>query len=184
MEHIAISVIVPIYNTKPYLAECIESILDQKINVPIEVLLIDDGSTDDTLAVLQAYVAQCDDPRIRLLSQSNAGSHATLNRGLEMARTPYLAILNSDDRYAPNRLQRLVEIAAAAEGDVFITTGVRLIDENGEPLPQEHWWNLMYKDILEHWTTVWAVNHWYGRAPVALAANAPVTHFIVYLFGS
>ena len=48
MEHIAISVIVPIYNTKPYLAECIESILDQKINVPIEVLLIDDGSTDGT----------------------------------------------------------------------------------------------------------------------------------------
>ena len=46
MEHIAISVIVPIYNTKPYLAECIESILAQKINVPIEVLLIDDGSTD------------------------------------------------------------------------------------------------------------------------------------------
>ena len=46
MEHIAISVIVPIYNTKPYLEECIESILAQKINVPIEVLLIDDGSTD------------------------------------------------------------------------------------------------------------------------------------------
>ena len=46
MEHIAISVIVPIYNTKPYLEECIESILDQKINVPVEVLLIDDGSTD------------------------------------------------------------------------------------------------------------------------------------------
>ena len=148
-----ISVIVPVYNIIPYLPRCVESL--QKQTYPeLEILLIDDGSTDDTLAVLQAYVAQCDDPRIRLLSQSNAGSHATLNRGLEMARTPYLAILNSDDRYAPNRLQRLVEIAAAAEGDVFITTGVRLIDENGEPLPQEHWWNLMYKDILEHWTTV------------------------------
>ena len=148
-----VTVVLPAYNHARYVVEAIDSVRAQTFT-HWELIVIDDGSTDDTLAVLQAYVAQCDDPRIRLLSQSNAGSHATLNRGLEMARTPYLAILNSDDRYAPNRLQRLVEIAAAAEGDVFITTGVRLIDENGEPLPQEHWWNLMYKDILEHWTTV------------------------------
>lgn len=148
-----VTVVLPAYNHARYVVEAIDSVRAQTFT-HWELIVIDDGSTDDTLAVLQAYVAQCDDPRIRLLSQSNAGSHATLNRGLEMARTPYLAILNSDDRYAPNRLQRLVEIAAAAEGDVFITTGVRLIGEDGEPLPQEHWWNLMYKDILEHWSRV------------------------------
>ena len=69
MEHIAISVIVPIYNTKPYLAECIESILAQKINVPIEVLLIDDGSTDGCGEVCDKYAAR--DERVRVIHQEN-----------------------------------------------------------------------------------------------------------------
>ncbi len=148
-----VTVVLPAYNHARYVVEAIDSVRAQTFT-HWELIVIDDGSTDDTLAVLQAYVAQCDDPRIRLLSQSNAGSHATLNRGLEMARTPYLAILNSDDRYAPNRLQRLVEIAEAAEGDVFIVTGTRLIDEGGEPSSQGHWWNLMYQDILARWSKV------------------------------
>ena len=148
-----VTIVLPAYNHGKYVVEAMDSVRAQTFT-RWELIVIDDGSTDDTLAVLRAYVARCADPRIRLLTQNNAGSHATLNRGLEMARTPYLAILNSDDRYAPNRLQRLVDVAEGAGGDVFITTGMRLIDENGEPLPQGHWWNLMYKDILEHWTTV------------------------------
>lgn len=148
-----VTIVLPAYNHGTYVVEAMDSVLAQTFT-RWELIVIDDGSTDDTLAVLQAYVARCADPRIRLLTQKNAGSHATLNRGLEMARTPYLAILNSDDRYAPNRLQRLVEIAEAAGDDVFITTGMRLIGEDGEPLPEGHWWNLMYKDILEHWFMV------------------------------
>ena len=74
MEHIAISVIVPIYNTKPYLAECIESILAQKINVPIEVLLIDDGSTDGCGEVCDKYAAR--DERVRVIHQENQGLSA------------------------------------------------------------------------------------------------------------
>lgn len=71
MEHIAISVIVPIYNTKPYLEECIESILAQKINVPIEVLLIDDGSTDGCAEICDRYAAR--DERVRVIHQENQG---------------------------------------------------------------------------------------------------------------
>lgn len=71
MEHIAISVIVPIYNTKPYLEECIESILAQKINVPIEVLLIDDGSTDGCAEICDKYAAR--DERVRVIHQENQG---------------------------------------------------------------------------------------------------------------
>ena len=76
MEHIAISVIVPIYNTKPYLAECIESILAQKINVPIEVLLIDDGSTDGCGEVCDKYAAR--DERVRVIHQENQGLSAII----------------------------------------------------------------------------------------------------------
>ena len=89
MEHIAISVIVPIYNTKPYLAECIESILAQKINVPIEVLLIDDGSTDGCGEVCDKYAAR--DERVRVIHQENQGLSAARNSGIDAAMGEFLS---------------------------------------------------------------------------------------------
>lgn len=145
-----VSIVLPAYNHTKYVIEAIESVRAQTFT-RWELIVIDDGSTDDTLAVLQAYVAQCGDPRIRLLTQTNAGSHATLNRGMALAQAPYLAILNSDDRYAPGRLQRLVDVAQAAGEEVFIVTGLRLIDGDGVPMPQTHWWNTMYREILQRW---------------------------------
>lgn len=145
-----VTVVLPAYNHTKYVVEAIESVRAQTFT-RWELIVIDDGSTDDTLAVLQAYVAQCDDPRIRLLSQSNAGSHSTLNRGMARAKTPYLAILNSDDRYAPTRLERLVERAQTIGGEAFIVTGLRLIDGDGQPLPAAHWWNTMHRDTLKRW---------------------------------
>ena len=81
MQKPLVSVIVPIYNTKPYLEECIESILAQKINVPIEVLLIDDGSTDGCGEVCDKYAAR--DERVRVIHQENQGLSAARNAGIE-----------------------------------------------------------------------------------------------------
>ena len=88
MEHIAISVIVPIYNTKPYLEECIKSILDQKINVPVEVLLIDDGSTDGCADLCDRYAAR--DASVRVIHQENQGLSAARNAGIDAAKGPLL----------------------------------------------------------------------------------------------
>ena len=107
MEHIAISVIVPIYNTKPYLAECIESILDQKINVPIEVLLIDDGSTDGCGEVCDKYAAR--DERVRGIHQENQGLSAARNAGLAAADSEYLVFLDADDALRPGALQAALD---------------------------------------------------------------------------
>ena len=107
MEHIAISVIVPIYNTKPYLAECIESILDQKINVPIEVLLIDDGSTDGCGDVCDKYAAR--DERVRVIHQENQGLSAARNAGLAAADSEYLVFLDADDALRPGALQAALD---------------------------------------------------------------------------
>jgi glycosyltransferase involved in cell wall biosynthesis len=145
-----VTVVLPAYNHAKYVVEAIDSIRAQTFD-RWELIVIDDGSTDDTLAILQNHVAQCGDPRIRLLAQTNAGSHATLNRGMDMAKTPYLAILNSDDRYASTRLERLINQAQTSSNDTFIVTGLRLIDGNGQPLPETHWWNAMYQDILQRW---------------------------------
>ncbi len=145
-----VTVVLPAYNHAKYVVEALESVRAQTFS-DWELIVIDDGSTDETWAVLQAYAVRCGDPRIRLFTQANAGSHATLNRGMAMAQTPYLAILNSDDRYAPDRLQRLVQVAQSADTDVFIVTGLRLIDGEGEPLAEGHWWNVMYRDMQQRW---------------------------------
>ncbi len=145
-----VTVVLPAYNHASYVVEAIESVRAQTFT-QWELIVINDGSTDNTWAVLQDYIGRCGDARIQLHTQANAGSHATLNRGLAMAQAPYLAVLNSDDRYAPHRLQRLVDVAQTAGSDVFIVTGLRLIDAHGEPLPTEHWWNTMYKDVLQRW---------------------------------
>lgn len=145
-----VSVVLPAYNHAKYLIEAVESVRAQSFQ-DWELIVIDDGSTDDSWELLQAGVRQWNDPRIRTLTQANAGSHATINRGLAMARGTYLAILNSDDRFHVRRLQHLVDFAQSAADEVFITTGLRLVDETGAIMDESHWWNTMYADLVRHW---------------------------------
>ncbi len=129
MEHIAISVIVPIYNTKPYLAECIESILDQKINVPIEVLLIDDGSTDGCGEVCDKYAAR--DERVRVIHQENQGLSAARNVGIDAAKGRYYSFIDSDDVVLPRFLQTLYD--ACEEHDAYMSLcSVEDVQEDGK----------------------------------------------------
>ncbi len=146
----AVSVVIPVYNHEKFVVEALDSVRAQTWS-DWELIVIDDGSTDQSWSVLQEYLHRYRDDRIRLFRQSNAGSHATLNKGLTMARSPYVTILNSDDRYVPERLQRLLDFARERRNEVFIVTGLRLIDEHGQVLPHAHWWNRMYEDIVQRW---------------------------------
>jgi glycosyltransferase involved in cell wall biosynthesis len=99
-----ITVGIPVYNAMPYLPECMESILRQSY-ADCEILIINDGSTDDGLE----YLKSIRDPRLRLLSQSNQGLTATLNRMLSEVRTPWLVRQDADDVSYPHRLARIAE---------------------------------------------------------------------------
>ena len=118
-----VSVIIPAYNHEAYVGEAIASVLAQEL-ADFELIVIDDGSTDATAERIQAF----DDPRIRFFRQENRGAAATLNRGLELARGRYLAILNSDDRYHSERLRRLITFLEQASGPGLVFSGVRVID--------------------------------------------------------
>ena len=83
MEHIGISVIVPIYNTKPYLKECVDSILKQEVEVPFEVLLVDDGATDGCAEMCDEFAAK--DKRVRVFHQENQGLSAARNAGIDLS---------------------------------------------------------------------------------------------------
>ena len=139
-----VSVIIPSYNHAPYVGQAVASALAQSVRV--EVLVRDDASTDDSWDVLQAI----DDPRVRIWRNDvNLGAHETLQRALADARGDYLAILNSDDRYAPDRLAQCVRMIEEVGCDL-VGSDIRLIDDEGRPV-EDHWW----VDAFDRLKTVW-----------------------------
>lgn len=102
--HPLISVIVPAYNAEGYLRRCVDSILAQTLG-DLEVVLVDDGSTDGTAAICDAYAAA--DARVRAIHQKNGGVSSARNRGLSAARGDYIAWLDSDDYFMPAALEKL-----------------------------------------------------------------------------
>ncbi len=98
-----ISVVIPSYNHSSYIDKAVASVLNQTFD-DLELIIVDDGSTDNTLEVLEAY----SDPRLKIFSQENQGAHAAINRALELAEGKLLAVLNSDDFYHPERLEKAV----------------------------------------------------------------------------
>jgi len=101
-----VSVVMPVYNAEPYLRDAVDSILAQTLG-DFELLIIDDGSTDASPAILQSYVSQ--DTRVSVFSQPNLGIASSLNRGLRLAAAPYVARMDADDISLPQRLEQQVD---------------------------------------------------------------------------
>ncbi len=122
-----VTVIIPAYNHEDFVVEAIASVLAQSLK-DFELLIVDDGSTDSTLARIRTFA----DPRITVIVQENQGAAAALNRGLKEAKGRYISILNSDDRYHPERLQRLYETLENSPAVAMAVTGTRVINREGE----------------------------------------------------
>lgn len=131
----SVSVIVPVYNAEKYLPQCIDSIVNQTIG-DIEVLLINDGSSDSSGEILAQYASK--DERIKVIEQPNKGAGAARNIGLAMAEGKYLSFLDSDDFFEPNMLE--LALAKASEDDADIVAfGAWLYDENRDANRQAAW---------------------------------------------
>lgn len=89
-----VSVIVPVYNTEKYLRQCLDSVVNQTLQ-DIEVICIDDGSTDDSKRILDEYAHR--DARILVYSKENGGQSSARNKGMDLAQGDYLYFLDSDD---------------------------------------------------------------------------------------
>jgi glycosyltransferase involved in cell wall biosynthesis len=140
-----VTVIIPAYRHERYVGVAIESVLAQTV-ADWELIVIDDCSPDGTWAQIQRHR----DPRITALRHdANRGAHATLNEGLSLARGRYVAILNSDDVYAPGRLERTIAHLESTGADL-VGTGVRLVDDAGAPIEDAaHPWKEWYAGRLE-----------------------------------
>jgi glycosyltransferase involved in cell wall biosynthesis len=136
----------PVYNAERYVARAVESILKQTFE-DFEFIIIDDGSTDGTLAIIEAYARR--DSRIRIISRSNRGIVATRNQLLSESRCQYCAWLDNDDVAMPRRLSQQVEYMEQHPQCVLLGSRILLIDRDGEPLCEmvDH---ITHKQIDDH----------------------------------
>jgi len=126
-----VSVLMSVYNGRRYVGEAIESILAQTF-ADFEFLIIDDGSTDDSLRILERYAAQ--DQRIRLTSRPNKGLTRTLNELFAQSRGAFLARMDCDDVAMPRRFEQQLDALRADPGLVCVGGYFQLIDGDGRAL--------------------------------------------------
>lgn len=112
---VKVSVIIPVYNEEKYLPECLESVLRQTLR-EIEIICVDDGSTDASAEILERYVRS--DNRIKVITQENISAGAARNAGMEIAVGEYFSFLDADDFFEPEMLEKAYVQAVAYDCDI------------------------------------------------------------------
>ena len=120
-----VSVIIPVYNEEQYLAQCLSSVLCQTLR-EIEIICVDDGSTDGSLKILESFAA--DDERVAILQQENQYAGCARNLGMEKARGRYLVFWDSDDYFEETALEKMYA-ACERDGAEICVTHAKVLDE-------------------------------------------------------
>lgn len=116
-ESVKVSVIIPIYNAERHLAQCLDSVINQTLE-EIEIILVNDGSTDHSLQLIRKY--QKKDSRVRVIDQENQGAAVARNVGLKEAKGEYLAILDADDFFSPEMLETMYTACKEQDADIGV----------------------------------------------------------------
>lgn len=142
-----LSVIIPSYNHSLYIGEAIQSVMNQTYQ-NWELIVVDDGSKDNSLEIIGEFVKK--DSRIQLVAQENSGAHNAINRGLEMAKGKYLAVLNSDDIYEDNRFAIMIEDMEKNPQIDFSCSYISVINSKGKKLGVKEGWRNMESWVVPH----------------------------------
>lgn len=141
-----ISVVIPAYNHEKFIGPAIDSVLNQSQG-DLELIIVDDGSTDNTAKVIQAYT----DSRISYTWQENQDAYNTINRGMSMARGQYISILNSDDVYTTDRFEKCLQAIEQHKAQV-VFSDVTPINDQGEQLRDPNFgWNAWHQKNREYY---------------------------------
>jgi glycosyltransferase involved in cell wall biosynthesis len=143
-----VSVVMPAYNHERYVVAALDSVLTQTF-ANVEIIVIDDGSTDATGRLLDEYATRCRTHALTVVHQANAGAHEAINHGLALARGETIALMNSDDLYAPTRLERLLREMDHRQA-AFAFSDTRFIDDDGREVdPQDPYVKALRRGIDE-----------------------------------
>jgi glycosyltransferase involved in cell wall biosynthesis len=140
-----VSVVIPSYNHARFVRQAVQSVISQTLP-DHEIIVVDDGSNDNSLEIL----ASISDKRLKILSQENQGAHAAINRGLREARGEFLAILNSDDYYHPQRLEKTIPALKASPSVGLVSSYIQIIDDKDHLLGIKHGHKDCEPWLLEH----------------------------------
>ncbi|NET12417.1 MAG: glycosyltransferase [Okeania sp. SIO1H6] len=140
-----VSVVIPLHNCKRYVCQAVESVLRQSYT-NYEIIVVDDGSTDNSHQVLLPYMEQ-----IKYLYQENQGVSAARNQGIEIASGEFVAFLDHDDFFLPNKLELQVACFENKPELGIVHSGWRRVDPQGEPLADVHPWYQAPNLDLEDW---------------------------------
>jgi glycosyltransferase involved in cell wall biosynthesis len=110
-----ITICMPVYNVAPYLEQCLQSVVEQTFDDFI-LIAVNDGSTDNSLEILQRFAAQ--NSKLKIINQENQGMSAARNKALSLAESEYVCFLDSDDHLAPTYLEELYEAAEQNQADI------------------------------------------------------------------
>lgn len=124
---VPVTVLMPVYNGSKYIAEAINSVLEQTFT-DFELIIVNDGSTDGTVSVVQNFK----DPRIKLISQQNGGVSSALNNGLKISKGKYIARFDADDVCYPTRLQKQYDFITANPEYILVGSDADYMTESGE----------------------------------------------------
>ena len=135
MKQPLVSVIIPVYNGENYLSQCLDSVLAQTIK-GLEVICVDDGSSDSSLEILESYAQRhaC----FKILHQDNMFAGAARNRGMSIASGKYLAFLDCDDFVEPEYLERLTELCEKYQADIGLCSADRYDIRARKSFPRLH----------------------------------------------
>lgn len=133
---IDVSLVIPAYNVEKYIGQCLDSIVNQTLK-NIEIICVNDGSSDNTLSILKQY--QSRDDRIIIINQENRGPGAARNAGLEKATGKYFQFIDSDDDLELNALETLFNIAEEKDTDLIIFKFKTYDDETGKTIDSDYY---------------------------------------------
>lgn len=162
----AVSVIVPVFNTEEYLSKCLNSLTNQTLK-DIEIICVNDGSTDNSLKILQEYSVK--DERIKIINQENKKQGAARNAGMRIATGEYIGFVDSDDWVDLHYFERLYNTAKKYDSDIALATNVR-IGKNKFKLRLNIEWERKYTtlqdkiDVCEQWKNPCPTNKIYRKS--------------------
>lgn len=145
---LTISVVIPTYNCQQYVAEAIESAIAQDAS---EVVVIDDGSTDDTRSVIDSFLNRNLQTELRYIRQSNQGVCAARNHGIRVSRGELVAFLDADDWYLPNKLAKQAALFVADPDLGLVQSGWQRVSESGQFISDVKPWETVPELTLANW---------------------------------
>lgn len=146
-----VSVIVPVYNTEPYLRECFDSLIAQTYK-NIEIIIVNDGSTDNSIDIINEYANKFSN--IKIINQENKGYSGARNTALEYVTGDYVGFVDSDDYIKPDMFEKLLTTAENNDADIVSCSFFRVYENESVAESNELFFNALNKNQQEHSSTI------------------------------